>query len=144
MSETNKKKYANTVKIVTNELSKIASSSNQTKAVKNTGKKVLVAGAAAGAKKASDALGYTKSLNKVKEKAENWVADKVPYAKYVTGDANKVGFKFKGNSYDAKFTISKKGNASIIFDKEFKKDLKLKTKTDTKNKSFTISLSKVF
>ena len=40
--------------------------------------------------------------------------------------------------------MSKKGNASIIFDKEFKKDLKLKTKTDTKNKSFTISLSKVF
>ena len=44
MSETNKKKYSNTVRIVTDELAKIASSSNKTEAVKNTGKKVLVEG----------------------------------------------------------------------------------------------------
>ena len=144
MSETNKKKYSNTVRIVTDELAKIASSSNKTEAVKNTGKKAVVAGAAAGVKKASDVLGYTENLNKVKEEAEKWVANKVPYSKYVTGDKNKVGFKFKGNTYDAKFTVNKNGNANIIFDKEFKNDLKLETKTNTKNKSFNISLSKVF
>jgi len=144
MSETNKNKYANTVRIITDELSNIASSSNQSQAVKNTGKKILIAGAAVGAKKTSDILGYTETLNKVKEKAEDWVANKVPYSEYITGDANKVGFKFKGNTYDAKFTINKKGSANIIFDKEFKNDLKLETKTNTKNKSFNISLSKVF
>jgi len=143
MSETNKK-YANEVRIITDELSKISNADNQSKAAKEAGKKTLLAGAAVGAKKASDALGYTENLNEVKEKAENWIANKVPYSKYVTGDINKVGFKFKGNSYDAKFTVNKNGDANIIFDKEFKNDLKLETSANTNNKNFSIKISKVF
>jgi len=127
------KNYTNAVRTISNELADIAQSNNQKEAVEKKLKKAGQQAVAGTVGLTLKALGQEEAVNKAKEKIENFIESKVPYAKYTSLSNNKIGIKYGNETFMSSFTMSKDGSANVKLNKSFKNNLSTELEADKKN-----------